>query len=213
MNYLNYDVFTNLDNVYASMSYFGLMGIIRFVISEYLEKTLIYDFSGPMPVSSNTAGSGSLPVGSNAAGLNYTMQAPNSSGIGSSSADNASTTNDHQKLVEKITKKQDNIGYFEEQLFAANRDLDEVKAEEASARAEGWLDKWQVQLALAKDALKDTENNLKNEHRMYNILQDKLAKGDYSMSNSSTVSKRTFGDSMINEDSSTATNKRTSDNR
>lgn len=48
---------------------------------------------------------------------------------------------------------------------------------------------------------------------MYNILQDKLAKGDYSMSNSSTVSKRTFGDSMINEDSSTATNKRTSDNR
>lgn len=199
------------------MSYFGFVGAIRFVISEFLKEiTLIYDFGGPMPVSNNIAGSGSLPVGSNAAGLNCTMQAPNNSGIGSSSAANASTTNDYQKLIERIHKKKGNIEYYQDQLYAAKRDLTEVEVSKDIAVAQGSLDKWQTDFEQAKAAVKDTDTNLKSELKMYNALKLKLDNGDYStsMSGKPTVSKRTFSDSMLNDDSNTVTNnKRTSDNR
>ena len=64
-------------------------------------------------------------------------------------------------------------------------------------------------------AVKDCETNLFSETRMYNILQTKLANGDYSMSGTSATTKRRFTDSsMANDTSSTPTNtKRTSDNQ
>jgi len=78
-NYLEYDVFTNLDNWIASLSYFCSLGGIRFVINECLkENTFLMSYcGGPMAVPNNTAGTGSLPVGSKAAGYNSSMQAPN----------------------------------------------------------------------------------------------------------------------------------------
>ncbi|MCZ6914620.1 MAG: hypothetical protein O7C59_09285 [Rickettsia endosymbiont of Ixodes persulcatus] len=64
-------------------------------------------------------------------------------------------------------------------------------------------------------AVKDTHTNLSSEIRMHNVLQTKLANGDYSMSGSSATTKRRFMDSsMANDDSSTPSNtKRTSDNQ
>lgn len=69
---------------------------------------------GPMAVSNNTAGIGSLAVGSNAAGYNSSMQAPDNSGIGSSSAGDASITNDRSKLEQKISKIKEKVNYFGE---------------------------------------------------------------------------------------------------
>jgi len=79
----------------------------------------MYYCNDPMAVSNNTAGKGSLPVGSNAAGYNSSMQAPNNSGIGSSSAGDASMTNDRSILEQKIRKKEANILYFEQQVEAS----------------------------------------------------------------------------------------------
>jgi hypothetical protein len=106
LNYLEYDVFTNLDNWIASLSYFCSLGAIRFVINECLkENTFLMSYcGGPMAVSNHTAGCGSLPVGSNAARYNSPMQAPNDSGIGSSSPANDSITNDRSKLQQKKLK-------------------------------------------------------------------------------------------------------------
>ena len=94
LNYLEYDVFTNLNNLFASLSYFCSLGGIRFVISEYLkENTLLMSYCG-----------GPSPVGSNAAGSNLTMQAPNNSGIGSSSAGDASNIDERLKLEQRASK-------------------------------------------------------------------------------------------------------------
>jgi hypothetical protein len=64
-------------------------------------------------------------------------------------------------------------------------------------------------------AVKDSEINLFSEIKMQNILQTKLAKGDYSMSGPSVTTKREFSViSMANDDSSTPTStKRTSNNQ
>ena len=49
---------------------------------------------------------------------------------------------------------------------------------------------------------------------MYNILKTKLENGDYSISDTSTTTKHTFSDSsMTNNDNSTPTNKRRSDDQ
>ena len=96
LNYLEYDVFFNLDNWIPSLTYFCSLGSIRFLISEYLKQnTTLMCYGG---------GSGSLPVGSNAAGSNLTMQAPNNSGIGSSSAGDASNIDERLKLEQRASK-------------------------------------------------------------------------------------------------------------
>jgi len=86
----------------------------------------MYYCGGPITVSNNTAGSGSLPVGSNATGHINSMQAPNNSGIGSSRPGGASITNDLSKLQQRITKVQEKIHYFGEQLEGANKDLVDI---------------------------------------------------------------------------------------
>ena len=59
----------------------------------------------------------------------------------------------------------------------------------------------------ALSAVKDCRTNLISEQRMYNTLVTKITNGDYSMSDTSTTTKRRFSDSsMTNDDSSTATN-------
>jgi len=86
---------------------------------------------GPMAVSNNTAGSGSLPVGSNAAGYNSSMQAPNNSAIGSSSAGDASITNERLELEKRIRILQNNMNYFEDQAEGARQDLHEVESKQS----------------------------------------------------------------------------------
>ncbi|XPS81979.1 hypothetical protein M3J09_013903 (mitochondrion) [Ascochyta lentis] len=217
LKYLEYDVFTNLDNWIASLSYFCSLGGIRFVISECLkENTFLMSYcGGPMTVSNNTAGSGSLPVGSNAAGYNSSMQAPNNSGIGSSSAGDASITNDRYIIEKKLRKVQEKIEYFAEQVEGSKQDFSDIVSEQPLSGANGIIEKWNSRYANAVSALEDSENNLQSEIRMYNILQRKLANGDYNMSGTSAITKRSFGDSsMTNNDSSTPTNtKRTSNNQ
>jgi len=242
LHYLEHDVFTDLDNWIASLSYFCSLGAIRFVINECLkENTFLMSYcGGPMGVSNNTAGSGSLPVGSNAAGYNSSMQAPNSSdignysagsssipgtavpgstadhsttGLGSSSGGDASITNDRSKLEHRISKVQDKVQYFGEQLEGAKQDYNEVISKQSEYVTHGKAEEWQREYIEAVSAVKDSETNLSSEIRMHNVLQKKLVNGDYSMSGTSTTTKRRLSDcSMANYGSSTPTNtKRTSD--
>lgn len=62
-------------------------------------------------------------------------------------------------------------------------------------------------------AIKDWDNNIKNERRMVEILKTQLDRGNNSMSTSgpSSVTKRTFNNSFM-DDSSTGANKRTPGN-
>lgn len=217
LNYLEYDVFTNLDNWIASLSYFCSLGGIRFVINECLkENTFLMSYcNGPMAVSNNTAGSGSLPVGSNAAGYNSSMQAPNNSAIGSSSAGDASITNDRSKLEQRIRKVQNKMDYFNEQLQGSYQEFNDVLSKQSVYEANGKAEDWYKAYLEAKSAVDDSNTNLSSEARMHGILQTKLANGDYSMSGTSVTTKRGFSDStMANDDSSTpTTTKRPSDNQ
>jgi len=225
-NYIEYDVFTNLDNWIVSLSYFCSLGGIRFVINECLKENT-YQMSycgGPMAVSNNTAASGSLPVGSNAAGYNSSMQAPNNSGIGSSSAGpssipatadhsttgigsssaaDASITNDRSKIEQRIGKVQEKIDYFHYQLQAARRDVNEVMSRQLVETANGNYALWHRDHVETMYALRDCETNLSSEARMHHILTTKLRNGDYSMSDTSAISdatKRRFsGTSMAND--------------
>jgi len=163
LNYLEYDVFTNLDNLIASLSYFCSLGAIRFVIYECLkENTFLMSYSGgPIPVSNNTAGSGSLPVGSNAAGYNSSMQAPNNSatvsysagpssipgtpnhsttGISSSSAGDAPITNDRLNFLSQIKKKQVDVDYFQYQVYLSKLEYNEVLSTRDMYQAAGKLE-------------------------------------------------------------------------
>jgi hypothetical protein len=214
LNYLEYDVFTNLDNLIASLSYFCSLGAIRFVINESLkEYTFQMSYCGdPMAVCNNRAGSGSLPVGSNAAGYNSSMQAPNNSGIGSSSAGDASITNDRWKLEQRLLKVQNRLEYFEEQVEGANYDVDQVNRDKHKYLATGQAELWNSKHSEAMYVKKDCDTNLASEVRMKEILERKLENGDYSMSGTPAVTKRIFSDSLADGDTSTPTDtKRTSD--
>lgn len=226
LHYLEHDVFTDLDNWIASLSYFCSLGAIRFVINECLkENTFLMSYcDGPIAVSNNTAGSSSLPVGSYGAGYNSSMQAPNNSGIvntsagpssiagtadhsttgiGSSSAGDASITNDRSKLEQKISKVQDKVQYFGEQLEGAKQDYNEVISKQSEYVTLGKAEEWQRKYIEAVSALKDSETNLSSEIRMHSILQKKLVNGDYSMSGTSSTTKRRLSDcSMANDHSS-----------
>ena len=209
LNYLEYDVFANLDNWIASLSYFCSLGGIRFVINECLkENTFLMSYcGGPMAVSNNTAGSGSLPVGNDAAGYNSSMQAPNNSGIGSSSAGDASITNNRSILEKKMSKIQDKVDYYEEQVEGSYQQINDLVSKKSLYEASGNAEHWYKEYAEAQSAVKDSETNLSSEIRMHNILRTKLVNGDYSMSGTSAITKRTFSDSdMANNDSSTPTN-------
>jgi hypothetical protein len=222
--YLEYDIFTNLDNWIVSLSYFCSLGGTSFVIKEYLkENTYQMSYRGdPMAVSNNTAGKGSLPVGSNAAGYNSSMQAPNNSGsssagdnsaTGSSSAGDASMANDRAQLQEKIRKKRENILYFKEQFIASNSMVNTLLTNKPLYVAAGNEEDWNYEYSEALSALEDTKTNLSSEIRMRTILQRNLENGNYTMSAPSTTTKRGFSDSsMANDASSKPSNKRPSDN-
>lgn len=127
----------------------------------------------------------------------------------------ASTTDESLLLKQKITKLQEKISYFDEQHLGARQDLDEVISRRSVYVNNGRAEEWQKDYFQAMSALKDSETNLSSEVRMYNILQTKLANGDYSMSAESATTKRRFSDySMTNDGSSTPPNtKRTSNNQ
>ena len=217
-NYLEYDIFTNLDNWIVSLSYFCSLGSIRFVINEYLKENTfqMYSCGGTMPVSNTTVGSGSLPVGIHPAGYISPMQAPNDPGIGSSrpgGSSGALITDSRSILEQKIIKVEGKLNYFREQVEGAEADLDEIISKRFVYIERGKQEQWQLEHNQALSALKDCNTNLSSELRMHNILKTKLANGDYSMSGASATTKRSFTDSSISkDDSSRPTNKRTSDN-
>jgi hypothetical protein len=198
-NYLEYDVFTNLDNWRVSLSYFCYLGGIRFVINEYLkENTFLMSYcGGGGAVPNNTAG-GKL------AGYNSPMQ-----------AFGPSITEDRSMLEQKIRKVQEKVQYFSEQLEAANQDLYEVEHKKPLYLANGKEEEWKKEYLETLSAIKDTKTNLSSESRMQSILQKRLEDGYYSTSDTSATTKRRFSDcSMAKDDSSTPTNtKRTADDR
>jgi hypothetical protein len=131
LNSLEYDVFTNLDNLIASLSYFCSLGGIRFVIKECLkENTFLMSYScGPTGVSNSTDGSSSLPGRNSAVGNTSLMQAPNDRGIGSSRSGGSSgglITDDRSKLQQRILKVEGKLSYFREQVEGAKQDLNEI---------------------------------------------------------------------------------------
>jgi len=200
LNYFNYDVFTNLNNLLASLSYFCSLGGIRFVISEFIkENTLLMSCCG-----------GPSPVGSNAAGNISFMQPPNNPGIGSSSAGNpgaggGSITGHRLSLEQRIRKVLDKVDYFSQQLEGAQLDLNGTMSRRRLYLESGREDEWYREYKEAMSAIKDSDTNLASEHRMLNILQKKLANGDYSMSSTSATAKRGFNDSSMSNDNSTPT--------
>lgn len=241
LNYLEYDVFTNLDNWIASLSYFCSLGGIRFVINECLKgNTFLMSYCGdPMAVSNNMPGTGSLPVGTNAAGYISSMQDPNNvaigsssagpssipgtadhstTGIGSSSVGDASITNNRLAIEKKFNIVSEKLAYFTDQLEVAYDELNQANAQKHFYETTGRQEEWQKGYLEAVSGVKDTRINVNSEQRMYNILAKKLEDGDYTMANTSgatTTGKRTFDDSsMANDNSSTPTNtKRTSDDQ
>jgi hypothetical protein len=199
----------------ASLSYFCSLGGIRFVINEWFKENtlLIYYCGGTVPNPTNK--SGSLPVRINPVGYNSPMQAPNEQGIGSSRTGGSSGAlgDDRLLLQQRIIKIEDKVRYFREQLEGAKQDLDEILSKKPVYIQSGNAQEWYREYTGAVSALNDCNTNLSSEMRMYNILQTKLEKGEYSMSAASATTKRSFTDSsMYNEDSSTHT-KRTSDNQ
>lgn len=219
LNYLEYDIFTNLDNLVPSLSYFCSLGGIRFVTNEWLKQNtfLMHYCGGNMAVSNPTVRSGSLPVGINPAGNSSPMQAPNDPGIGSSKSGGSSSylnSEERTKLEQKISKIGDKLSYFVEQVDGAKRDLNQMISLRPVYLQRGEQDQWQREYDQALSALKDCQTNLFSETRMHDILKRKLDNGDYSMSGASTTSKRNFTDSsMYNDDSNAHANKRTSDNK
>jgi len=201
LNYIEYDVFTNLDNWRVSLSYFCYLGGIRFVIQEYLkENTFLMSYCG---------GGGAVPnntVGGKLAGYNSQMQAP---GPG------PSITEDRSKLEQDLRKVQRKLQYFSEQLEATKEDLDEVQHKRPLYLASGKEEEWKKEYFATISAIEDTQTNLSSEIRMQGILQKRLEDGYSSTSDTSATTKRRFSDSsMAKDDSSTPTNsKRTADDR
>ena len=218
LNFLEYDVLTNLDNLIPSLSYFCSLGGIRFVINEFLKENtfLTYHCGGNRAVSNPTAGSGSLPVGINPAGYSP-MQAPNEPGISSSGpagSSGALVTDERSKLQERIFKIEGKLSYCREQVEGARQDLDEVVSKRPMYIENGHEELWTREYHEAISALNDCNTNLSSEMRMHSILKTKLANGDFSVSGSSGTTKRSFIDSsMSNDNFSTPANKRTSDNQ
>ena len=218
LNYLEYDVFSNLDNLIPSFSYFCSLGGIRFVINEFLKENtfLTYHCGGNRAVSNPIAGSGSLPVGINPAGYSP-MQAPNEPGIGSSrpaGSSGALVTDELSKLQERIMKVEGKVSYFKEQVEGAKQDLEEIVSRKPVYTESGNEEQWNREYNGAISALNDCNTNLSSEMRMHSILKTKLANGDYSMSGASSTTKRSFMDSsMSNDNFNTPANKRTSDNQ
>lgn len=131
LNYLEYDVFTNLDNVVVSLSYFCSLGGIRFIINELIENFSMFYCGGTIPVSNSSGGSDFLPIRNNSDSHISSMQAPQGEGIGSSGTGNSSgtlSTDDRLKLEleQRIVKVQGKLEYFEEQFLGAKQDLDDI---------------------------------------------------------------------------------------
>jgi len=217
LNCLEYDVFTHLDNLIASLSYFCSLAGIRFVINEFLKENtfLTYHCGGNRAVSNTTAGSGSLTVDMNPAGYSP-MQAPNESGIGSTIPGDSSgdlVTDERSKLEGRISKVEGKLSYFREQVEGARQDLDEIVSRRPVYIESGNEEQWKREHSGALSALDDCNTNLSSEMRMHSILKTKLANGDFSMSGASATTKRSFTDSSLSNHFSTPANKRTSDNQ
>lgn len=212
LKYLEYDVFTNLDNWITSLSYFCSLGGIRFVINECLkENTFIMSYcGGPMTVSNNTAGTGYLPVGSNAAGYNSSMQAPDNPGPGPGNANaaDAQTSSERIELEDRIAKKQAEMSYWDDQVEATIDNFQDILAHQEIYRATGRSVEWQKLYDEGIIAIRQSKANLSIESNILNVLQNKLANGNYSITDSS-LTKRTFiENSTANNDSSGPSTKR-----
>ena len=116
-NYLDYDVFSSLDNLYISLSYFFSLGGITFLIKEYLNNNAFcMSYCGRSDVS--------LPTKSNSAAVyNSTMQNPNNPSSASTmkdphkaSAADPSARNLFHVLESNIADKKEMLDYYQEQV-------------------------------------------------------------------------------------------------
>lgn len=207
LNYLEYDVFTHLDNWSASLSYFCSLGAIRFLINEWLkENTFLLSYGGNrMEISNNTAGSCSLPVGSKAAEYNSSMQAPNNSAIASSSAGDPPITDERSKLESRIAKIEKRLPYFHEQVEGCKEQLMEITAMRAEYRHQGLAEQWQKMYDDANTALEGSYKNLHWDLKMQGILRANLANGNYAIPDTSAT-KRVLTDSSMGNDASSRPN-------
>ena len=225
LNYLEYDVFSNLDNWRVSLSYFCSLGATRFIISEFIKQNFFLMSTGDSSIPGNTGTSitnitSSIAVtstrGPNNPGIGSSSAGPssipgsvnqNTTGLGNSSTDNGSIIEDRLRLQQRMAKVEDKIHYFHNQSQAANQDLYDVLSKKSEYISSGRALQWDIEYREALSGVKDCETNLVSEQRMHKTLTTKLENGDYSMSSTSTTTKRGFSDSsMTNDDSSTATN-------
>ncbi len=205
LNYLEYDIFTNLDNWKISLSYFCSLGGIRFLISEYIKQNFSLmstaDITIPGVTAPNTTnltsslavtssrGFNDPGIGSSSTSINPITGTTdqNTTGIGSSITGDASSSEGRRKMEEVIAKKTLRIEEFWEQYQQAWEDFESVKRETPDQRNQGdWVRRYEE----ADSAYKDTRTNLHAEVRMCDILKTKLENGDYSTASTSVLGKR-----------------------
>lgn len=208
LKYLDYDVFTNLDDWTLSLSYFCSLGGIRFVINEWIKENAFRMYF---------CGGTDSSICNKQVGYISTMQSPNNPGIGNSrpaGSSGALITDVRSILQQKLSKVEAKIDYFTEQVNAAKYDLDHVLFKKPFYIERGEENKWHIEYQETVSVMNDCKTNLSSELRMHKILKTKLENEDYSISDASATTKRSFtASSMSNDDSSTRTNKRTSDNQ
>lgn len=191
LKYLDYDVFTNLENWKISLTYFCSLASIRFLISEFI----LYNYF-PMgcaegavspcngtylnntPLTNNSSNNSNIPTATNSTGLNTNPAQGGSDNI---------TNQGYNRLLQRIEKSQSDIRYYREQMLGADQQFKEVLA------LRGYLEPnlWQEEFINAQSALKDTTRNLSSEQRMLTILNNKLANNDFSTNESPNLNKST----------------------
>jgi hypothetical protein len=230
LNYLEYDVFTNLDNWIVSLSYFCSLGGIRFLIGEFVKENFFLTSTGDNYITGLTnmtnstavtssrghdpwigSSSGATPgqndpgIGNNDPGIGSSSGATpgnNTTGIGNTITGADLTTQHRLELEKKIVKVQADIVYFNEQHEEAKWLYWDLMSKRSQYENSGRGEQWLREHAKAKSALDQTETNLTTELKVDGILRTKWANGDYDRFRStSTSTKRGFNDSsMANDD-------------
>lgn len=98
-------------------------------------------------------------------------------------------TEEKLELLKQITKVEDKINYFKEQMKGADIEFKEVLSLKDKTPVEEYMKDYQD----AKTALTETRTNLTSEERMLGILKKKLENNDFTQQ-INTVQKRGFSD-------------------
>jgi len=91
-------------------------------------------------------------------------------------------------LQDKISKLQERVVDFQEQVEAAQSGLDTILREKAWYEYNGQTDEWVNQYSELQKALYENNTNVNSDNRMIDMLKKKLANGECDMPSTSKFS-------------------------